>query len=277
MPVFFEDPEVVELAQSHAEKAGKLEESEMRRILKLYREVRQDLRDRLDVIPKGTFTEQQMRGSLMQVEAALNRMQEVLRGEMQDGTETAAASGLDQLISEISRWNKRFTGAVIPIDLDAVRVASDTSNFLFNKHEASLTAYSEDLRSSFAYELSNAVVAGVQTSEAVQRMGQLFLGEEWKLQRLVRTELHNAFNLGKINGMFDLQEEQIPDLMKTLFHPMDQRTGKDSKRLAQNNPIVPVDQEFVEDSTGKVRRYMAPPNRPNDRSILIPYRRAWEK
>lgn len=80
--------------------------------------------------------------------------------------------------------------------------------------------------------------------------------------------------------MLDLWDEgdgEIPDLKKTLFHPMDNRTGKDSKRLSQNNPIVPINEPFIEYSTGKKLEYMAPPNRPNDRAILIPYRDEWKK
>ena len=56
---------------------------------------------------------------------------------------------------------------------------------------------------------------------------------------------------------------------------MDKRTGEDSKILARNNPIVPIDEPFVENSTGKELVYMHPPNRPNDRAIMIPYRDSW--
>ena len=70
-------------------------------------------------------------------------------------------------------------------------------------------------------------------------------------------------------------EGTIPDLKKTLYHPMDKRTGEDSKWLNKNNLIIPVDEPFKYTWNGQVREYMAPPDRPNDRSILIPYRESW--
>lgn len=106
-------------------------------------------------------------------------------------------------------------------------------------------------------------------------VGKFFLGEEWKLTRIVRTEMHGMYNYSKMNGMSELQEQRLPDLMKTLMHPLDKRTGKDSKALAQENPIIPIDEPFKFKWNGKTRTFMAPPDRPNDRAILVPYRESW--
>jgi hypothetical protein len=272
---FFEESDVIDLAHAHIEKVQSLEDNEAERILKLYRNARTKLRDRLDALPAGTFSAQQVRSTLVQVDAAIAQMTGILGDEMGSASEVLAKAGVTHLVEEFKKWNKVFKGAAVPIDLDAVKIASDTSNFLFNKYEASLRSYGEGLRATFASEITEGAIAEDSTSSIVHRLGQLFLGEEWKLHRIVRTELHNVYNIGKINGMKELVDTSVPDLKKTLFHPMDSRTGKDSIRLAQNNPIVDVDEPFVENSTGKKLVYMAPPNRPNDRAILIPYRESW--
>ena len=61
---------------------------------------------------------------------------------------------------------------------------------------------------------------------------------------------------------------------------IDDRTGDDSKQL--DGQTVPVDRPFVwhvKDSkgapTGKVVYYMQPPNRPNDREVVVPWRPGW--
>jgi hypothetical protein len=278
---FFHDPSVLDLAQTHADQVEGLKTAEMERILKLYKQVRQDLRDRLEVTARGTFTAQQQTATLVQVEAAIEKMQSILQGEMRSSSEIIAGTGVDQFLTEYNKWDSKFSGAAVPIDLDVARIAADSSNFLFNKHEASLDAYSSDLRSGFASMLSNAVVANASAGQVVQRSGLMFMDQEWKLTRLVRTELHSAYNLGKINGMIEARDEFVSDLKKTLFHPLDARTGKDSKRLIAHNLITDIDKEFVDHSLAtkndphKVVRYMAPPNRPNDRSILIPFRQEW--
>ncbi len=275
---FFHDEEIEDISLHHIEKIRELQERQAKVILKSYKRVRQELRDRLTMIQPGTFTSQKMQGSLLQINLAIDEMSRRLTKDMNEGAGESAELGIEHLITELEKFNKRFQGAVIPINLDAVAVASDTKNFLFNRHEASIRAYSETVRARLAYGLMDSVVAQTSLSETMDKVGKTFLGEEWKLQQITRTELHGIYNIGKINAMKELWNEgkgDIPDLMKTLFHPMDGRTGEDSKILNKNNPIVPIDEPFVEFSTGKRLEYMAPPNRPNDRAILIPYRDSW--
>lgn len=279
MADFFEDDDVAEVAQSNAEQLRGLEDREAAKILRAYKRVRQDLRDRLDIVDKGTFTEQKLRATLYQVQLGIEEMSKNLLEDMGNAAQSAAELGIDDLLKELKRWNKKFTGAFIPINIDAVRAATDTRNFLFNRYEVSLQTYSQTVRARIANGLTESVIAQNTMSEALGMIGKTFLGEEWKLQQIVRTELHNVYNVGKIDGMRELWGEgkgDIPDLMKTLFHPMDNRTGRDSIKLNANNPIVPIDEPFVETSTGKKLTYMAPPNRPNDRAILIPYRDGWK-
>lgn len=277
MEDFFNDPEVEDLALTHIEQVLSLSEKESKRVIKSYKRVRQDLRDRLDAMSSGTFTAQKTRGALLQVELALEAMSSDVNNEMNSASLDSASLGVENLIKEIEKWNKKFTGALIPINLNVVKVATDTSEFLFNQRDASLKAYNASIRARMAQAISDSAIQEISMGDLVSNIGKFFLGEEWRIERLVRTELHNVYNKGKINGMFDLRDGDIPDLKKTLFHPMDGRTGDDSKRLNAKNPIVNIDEPFIEYSTGRKLEYMAPPNRPNDRAILIPYRGEWKK
>lgn len=277
MEDFFNDPEVEDLALNHIEGILSLSEKESKRVIKSYKRVRQDLRDRLDAMSSGTFTAQKTRGALLQVEMALDAMSKGVNDEMSSASMDSASLGVENLIKEIEKWNKKFTGALIPINLNVVKVATDTSEFLFNQRDASLKAYNASIRARMAQAISDSAIQEISMGDLISNIGKFFLGEEWRIERLVRTELHNVYNKGKINGMFDLVDGDIPDLKKTLFHPMDGRTGDDSKRLNAKNPIVNIDEPFIEYSTGRKLEYMAPPNRPNDRAILIPYRGEWKK
>jgi hypothetical protein len=277
---FFEDESVQNLAENHINQILKLEQNESERIIKLYRQARRDLRDRLDHFPQGTFTEAKLRGTLVQIDLAIDAMSKHLVKGISDSSDLAAEKGIEHLVTEINKFNKHYTGSVIPINLDAAVIASDTDNLLFNRYKTSIDAYSGAIRSRIAQGLTEAVVQQLTLDEVVGSLGRTFLGEEWKLLQISRTELHNVYSQGKLRGMGELWGEgkgDIPDLKKTLFHPMDKRTGNDSKRLSQNNPIVDIDEPFIENSTGKKLTYMAPPNRPNDRAILIPYREEWKK
>lgn len=275
---FFSDSSVTEVAENHISRILKLEEREAERVVKTYRRIRQDLRDRLESLPPGTFTAQQLGGILAQIDAAIAAMSSSIRFEMDSSAQLAAEAGIEDLIKELETFNSDFSGAVAPINLDAVVVATDTKNLLFNQYDSSMLSYDQGLRSKFAMGLTNAVIEKVPMSEVVSRISKTFLGEEWRIHRIVRTELHNIYSVGKLNGMDSLWadgEGDIPDLKKALYHPMDNRTAADSKYADAKNLIVPIDEPFVYKWKGETRRFMAPPDRPNDRSILIPYRESW--
>lgn len=275
---FFTTDMVEEMASEHLSVILSLEDRQAARLVRSYAKVRQELRDRLTTIPSGSFTAQKMRATLVQLEGALQAMNKNLNADIKEGSLEAAQLGVDNLVKELNKWNTKFTGSFVPINLKTVEIVADTSNLLFNRYDASISSYSEFLRARMAQSLTESVISGDNLSDVTDRLGKTFLAEQWKLEQISRTELHNVYSQGKLAGMVSLYgdgEGTIPDLMKTLFHPMDSRTGKDSIILNSNNPIVPVDEPFVEDSLGKESVYMAPPNRPNDRAILIPYREAW--
>ena len=272
---FFENSTIQDVAESHIEKVVKLENKEAKRILNVYKAVRGDLRDRLDLAMPGTFTQQKMMSTLAQVDLAIATLERDTRQEMGSASEFMAEVGVDDLMSEISRFEKQFTGASIPINLDAGVIASDVSNLLLTRIEASMKNYNVFLRSRIAQGLSESVIAQDNYSEVVRKINLTLLGEEWKAQQIVRTELHNVYSMGKIEGMRGARDGSIPDLKKTLFHPMDNRTGDDSKKANRLNLIVDIDDYFEYEWKGEKRKFFAPPDRPNDRSILIPYRDSW--
>lgn len=275
---FFEEVDSLGVIEQHIRRVLKLEEDKAARLLDRYEEVRRELRDRLTRTRANTFTRQQMQGVLAQVEGAIIAMNSSLKGNLASASQDLALEGVQNLVTELATLDEHFLGAVTPINLNAQVVALDTSNFLLTKHDSSIDAYGEDLIKQITGNLSMAALMEQPYGNMIRDMSNFFEGEQWKLERIARTELHNVYNLGKMMGMSELiDNETIPDLKKALFHPMDARTGDDSKKLAAINPIVPVDEPFEYRWKGKLRVFMAPPDRPNDRAILIPARDAWLK
>ena len=274
---FFERVDALGIGERHITELQGLEETEGKRLLERYRLIRQELRDRLDTLPGDRFTAQQLRGVLVQVEGAIAAMSDSLLEKMTAAANKLAGAGVDDLLEEIRVFEEEFTGAVVPIHVNAAAIATESANFLFNQYEASIEAYSEDLRRQMEQSLNDSIIMEHSLGQVVSRLGKFFMGEEWKLLRIARTELHNIYGLAKVRGMTALASSSVPGLMKALLHPMDERTEKDSKYLARLNPILPIDVPFEYEWAGKVRRFMAPPDRPNDRAILIPFRDSWDR
>lgn len=273
---FFERVDDIGIVEDHIQRVLKLEESQATQLLKRYREIRSRLRDRLEVVEEDTFTAQQLRGVLLQVDSAIDAMRESLRTGMADQAKIMTERGIQDQIEEIKVFSKEFTGAVVPININAQLVMQDTSNFLINRYEASVDSYSEDVRSMLVQVLTNESLMETPYSTVIRRMGAFFQGEEWKLHRIARTELMHSYGMGKLNSMFEIRKTILPDLMKTLFHPKDHRTAEDSKYVSKLKLVVSLDEPFKYKWRDKWRVFMTPPDRPNDRSILLNYRKEWD-
>jgi len=272
---FFETVDSLGIVEGHIKRVLKLEDNEARTLLRKYREVRRDLRDRLDRMPEGTFSNQQMRGVMTQVDAAIIAMTRSLAGGIKDSSTAFAIIGVKDSIAELEKFEKRFTGAVTPININRQLVAANVSNFLINRHDSSIEAYSADVRGQLVRNLTNEMLMQSSNSAVVQKLGQFFNGEEWKLQRIARTEFHNIYSQSKLESFKGVKESALPKLMKALIHPMDGRTGDDSKKVNALNLVAELDEPFRYKWQGKVREFMTPPDRPNDRSVLVPFEKSW--
>jgi hypothetical protein len=271
---FFEEVDSTGIVEQHIKSVLKLEDSEAATIMEGYQEARRDLVDRISRYPRGSFTRQHLQGVLGQVQGAIVAIQKHLAGATVDGAYKAALQGVSGLLKEMRVFDEKFTGAVTPINLNAALVAKDTSQFLVTRYKTNLDAYGNDLYRQISNGLFSATIGETSYDEVVGRISQFFNAEEWKLHRIVRTELHNVFNIGKLNGMREASDD-VDDLMKTLMHPMDARTGQDSKYAASMHLIAEIDEAFEYMWDGTLRVFQHPPDRPNDRSILVPYRKEW--
>lgn len=283
---FFTQVDIEGVVEDHAKQVVNLQEEQAREIAKSYEEVRKELIDRLSKLKANSFTAQHLRVVLAQIDAAIDAVNEKIDHRINAGAHKTAVMSIEQLVKEIRRFDKHFTGVVRPINIDVVKTAINTKEFLMNQYKDSLKAYSSDVKRDIARALTQSAIAELTYSEVVHKLGQYMHGKEWELHRIARTELHHIYSVAKLNGMKELKKDSVPDLMKALFHPMDTRTGEDSIELADENPILPLTESFEQYYTprlksgkkGKTQHYvfMTPPNRPNDRAILIPFRPEWQ-
>ena len=271
---FFEEADSAGIVEDHINKVLKLEDSQQEIILKQYKSIRQELVDKLSSARAGSFTHQHLAGVLAQVQGAISAMTSHLSGDMIEGSKIAALQGIDHLIKEINFFDKKFVGAVTPINLNAALLANDTANLLVTRYKTNLDAYGANILAQVTNGLFSATLGETSYDEVVGRVANFFNGEEWKLRRIVRTELHGLYNRGKIAGMQELKDD-ITDLKKTLIHPMDARTGDDSKYAASKHLVADMDKPFRYKWNDEWREFQVPPDRPNDRSVMVPYREEW--
>lgn len=296
MSAFDDSVDAMEIVQDHARSVLALEEERGQKIVDVYGEVAAKLRARLRALPKDSFSAQQVRVTLMQLQGAINALHAGLSKSVTDSSAVMSRRGVSDLVEEADSFNDYFEGAMQPINLDLVEAAIDVDSRLINQFQASVDTYSSALRGRISDGLTQMVVERVGPEEMYRRMieddgiGKFFEGEAWKLRRIVRTELHGIYGTAKLQSLGRVAQDN-PEMRKALYHPQDSRTGKDSLWLVQkqagrflNTPFYRLrpkwDEPFFytwKTKTSSYRRvFMAPPDRPNDRSILIPYHPSWD-
>lgn len=255
-----------------------LEINQIRRLLKMYKEAKKKLTNDILFTIDNSFTRARMQYALEQVDSMILALNKRISEELRFGFDNMHLQGIEDSTSEVNALEKKFNGITTPpVSLDAILSASQPETFLFNQYESSVQTYNQSLRVEFQRVLGQSLLQQKTWSQAVFDMEQVFNESEYRLQRIVRTELHNIYNVSKLKGFDRIRGKYFPDLKKTLYHPMDSRTGKDSIKASKENLIVALDKPFKYTFNGKERVFFNPPDRPNDRSILIPYRESYDK
>jgi hypothetical protein len=272
-----EQIEATTLIEKHIRRVIGLQNTQASVLLKHYKLAQKRIEARLLTTTRGSFTEAQLKIVLGLIDTALVALERKIIGEIRIGVDMLQDQAIEDLVKEFNYFEKEFRGILQPIPLDIVLESTKKQNYLFNQYKSSIRSYNLQLRSQMEHVMSQSLIEKVNAHVMVHRIMRSFANEQWKVHRIVRTELHNIYNVSKTKGMMIMKKKYASDLKKGLIHPMDERTGEDSKELAKMNPIIDIDKKFVQIYNGKKYVFMVPPNRPNDRAILIPVRKSWLK
>lgn len=199
----------------------------------------------------------------------------------------------EDVIRESIRQTAKFVGRItgIPGILDdprhfemAVQTRIGSIGLLRRRSLGILTT---DLLNSVRGELSIAQASKDRVGETISDVVDKIDAERWKVERTTRTELCRAYNAAQEDAI-DMLERDQPGFFKRWTErvsdatgaPMDKRVGKDS--IVLHGQIVRPGQLFTMPEVGDAPRTMigmkwsAPPNRPNDRAVLLPWRKEWK-
>lgn len=260
-----------------------LEMMEGQRLGKVYKEAFQVLDAKIAVSDHGfgtskeTFTQARAKVVREQIQETVERARRGGNKVISKAFGNVRRTAGDDTKNEVERFENEFKGIRTPIPHEAIALSTDPRNFLLNRFKASMDAYDDGLRSTMERILSGAIVKRDNYSQAAASLRREIHGiDKWRLARIARTELHYIYNVSKVDAMRSIRRHHIPGLMKGLVHPMDGRTAEDSKELADLNPVIPIDNSFKYTYRGQKREFFAPPDRPNDRAVLVPIDKAWQ-
>ena len=279
---------VAQIVNLHrAQLRGVIELGGVRKVRGLYESIRAELEADLESLVRAgkgqSFSAYHLRAVLLQVRDGLRAFQKGFAPELANAGEATATLAQRHTVSAIKQFEKRFAGTEPVLRLEEASVFRG----IYRGVEPSLLMRYHKLTSNYPLptiqrvqgQLALSMIRNEGVGDAVRRIaakGGIFDRERWRAERIVRTE--SAWSYGVTNQRcLEEVSHEVPGLMKRWVETMDQRTGQDSKDM--NGQTVPYNAPFIwmKKSKSGVERVEVPhsPNRPNDRSVVLPWRQGY--
>lgn len=265
----------------------------VRRLKKLYEQAQADFERKLSMrfgANAQTFTTAQMRMFQALVRQGQLQIAHSLGDALAAVTEETKADALHGAIADFKKLERKFSGIAtsLPVE-EAARfqgvLGKNTS--LIRRHSSQLMgkAAVKTLRK-LEQELALSLITGETVGDAIDRV-QKVTGKQWyQAERIVRTEQAWAFNATHADAIAESAKE-LPDMMMRWVElvddrtgrPLDDRVGKDS--IAMHGQVAAPGDMFKMPPGADVHASLKgkswdhPPNRPNDRATLQPWRPHW--
>jgi len=263
-------------------------------VRRLYQDMLESVTKKLGETAKGTFTATQLRGMLAQIKLGLAGVLRDMSTQVGDASFRVGLASARQMLQDVAKLEKQFTGVLVPLPLlESARLAGlvkDSTSSLMRIHETSMAAYGTHLVGTFEKQMAASLAAGESSTETIDRIQRAGDLEWYRAERIVRTELSFASSASARAAMDEQADELDGDLWTRWSEhvsdsgtPLDDRVGVDSE--AMHGQVAPPgglftqpprspDGEEVSDSLA-LKTWSHPPNRPNDRAVLTPWRAHW--
>jgi hypothetical protein len=262
---------------------------------KFYASAQAELVRKIDKALKGgkkdTMTVQQMQVMLAQVKDAQAYIAKRLAAGMVPATVQAQTEGIQQAAKTIVDLEKMFTGATIALPVEEAAtfmgLIQSRQPSLIKANAASFARYGTTVTQKIQQQLALSLASGETPFEAMSRVEKTANIQFWQAERIVRTELAYAFNAGHVDSTASAAKELGDDLYNRWCEHVDDFTGTAlddrvaNDSLVLHGQVVLPGQPFVMPADPRVpaklwgKTFMQGPNRPNDRSVTMPWRPHW--
>jgi hypothetical protein len=255
-----------------------------------------DLVQRLATMrPTSTFTRANLETALIHVRATLKDLRAGIKQTVVDGAKPAAEYATEGTIRYLNGMEQQYKGvASQPLALDeaamfeqsVVGARSSILRRLGSSGTGAPGAVAAEVPAKMGIldryglnvigDFEQTLTTGVLGRKSWEEMKADIIGNSPFLQgkpgfwaeRIVRTEMMGAYNRASWESNREA-DDQLGDMVKILSATFDDRTASDS--YAVHGQIRFPDEAF-ESWFGL---YQHPPNRPNDREIVVPHRISW--
>lgn len=287
-----------EASRAHLDRLGGLiERGSVPRLRKLYERSIADLQSKLAASIRGgaaPFTVQQHQVLLAQARAGMARISAGLGTTLGQQTAKVQEASALALIRDIKKIERKARGADVQLPIEQAAkfagVVDRRRTSLLRLNKASMAKYGTGVVSKMEQAMGQSLLTGETGYKAIDRITDVMDMEWWRAERIVRTETAWAYNATQMDATAEAARS-MPDLMMrwtemvadVTLTKLDSRVGDDScamhGQLARPGSLFYMPDDYPANLTispslvGKA--WTQPPNRPNDRAVLQPWRPGW--
>lgn len=282
------------LARNRQEAQSLVERVGVFRARKVLQNAELSLQTRIRGLGNGTFTATSAKATLMQVRQVLKEVKVGVRSTLEGAAPTVADHAAGGVIDYLAQADSEFRGIAQPLALKEAKVldagAEGAQASLLRRlassgepvenadeepspaKEGILERYGMNVIDHFEEILQSGVITRASWAEMranlIEQSSFLQGAPASWAERIVRTELMGAYNRSAFEATREA-DDQLDDMVKIISATFDDRTAADS--YATHGQIR-LPEEAFETWYGLMQH---PPDRPNDRGIVVPHRISW--
>jgi hypothetical protein len=189
-----------------------------------------------------------------------------------------AARAQRDVADYLTELDRHFVGVVRPLRWDSLEWLNGYRRPLLRSrlriYRRSFARYGAAAVSEIEDEVTRTVLIGTPWTDAREQVAAAVRGvvqdRQWMVDRIVRTETATVYSSTTMAALLEEDEADDP-MLKKLVAIFDNVTALDSRLL--HGQTRRVREMFTDVVRG--RKFDAPPNRPNDREIVVGWRRSW--
>ncbi len=288
------DPTIANLFRTHRKRVNRLvENGSVRPLRKMYEAAilrsQRSLERQIKIGRGDSYTAQHHRMVLAQLRVGVSEIARNLGQQVALKAHEAQVESMRNLIGNIKTADQIATGIppTLAIEEAAVfyGVLQNADPSLARAYPQTMQNYGIQMMTRIEGELGLMLATGGSTYDAVSTVTSIMGQERWKADRIVRTEVMHAYNAAHRAGLVE-SARQLPMLfgrwtenVSDTGRPYDNRVANDSMALhgqiARPTGVFTMPPAVKVKSTLWGQQYAQPPNRPNDRARLEPWRPEW--
>ncbi len=289
------DPQIARLFELHRKRVRRVvDQGSVRPLRQMYEDsiIRtQRALERQIKIGRGTsYTAQHHRIMLAQLRVGVRELTEQIGASVALKAREAQVESLRTLVSNIQQADQLAVGMAptLPLEEAAVfyGVLQGVDPSLSRAYQTTMQTYGQQTIGKIELELGSMLASGASTYDTINSVTAIIAAERWRAERIVRTEVMHAYNAAHERGIIEASRV-LPMLFARWTENIDDATGQgyDNRvapdsyalhgQLARPSGLytMPPANRVSAKLWGKQFRF--PPNRPNDRATLVPWRPEW--